>query len=34
MREFYNKLLENNKEWVEKSLALDPNYFADLAKGQ
>src|SRR3954463_14366077 len=34
MREFYQKLLDNNKEWVEKSLALDPNYFADLAKGQ
>ena len=34
MREFYKQLLENNKEWVEKSLALDPNYFADLAKGQ
>ena len=34
MREFYKQLLENHKEWVEKSLALDPNYFADLAKGQ
>jgi carbonic anhydrase len=34
MRKFYEQLLENNKEWVEKSLALDPNYFADLAKGQ
>ena len=34
MREFYKQLLENNKQWVEKSLALDPNYFADLAKGQ
>lgn len=34
MRNFYNQLLENNKEWVEKSLAKDPNYFADLAKGQ
>lgn len=34
MKEFYQKLLDNNKEWVEKSLALDPNYFADLAKGQ
>ena len=34
MREFYKQLLENNKEWVEKSLAKDPNYFADLAKGQ
>jgi carbonic anhydrase len=34
MKEFYKQILENNKEWVEKSLALDPNYFADLAKGQ
>ena len=34
MKEFYKQLLENNKAWVEKSLALDPNYFADLAKGQ
>ena len=34
MVDFYKQILENNKEWVEKSLALDPNYFADLAKGQ
>jgi carbonic anhydrase len=34
MEDFYKQILENNKEWVEKSLALDPNYFADLAKGQ
>ncbi|MEG0851500.1 carbonate dehydratase [Flavobacterium plurextorum] len=34
MKEFYKQLLENNKQWVEKSLALDPNFFADLAKGQ
>ncbi|MWB96144.1 carbonate dehydratase [Flavobacterium sp. GA093] len=34
MKEFYKQLLDNNKEWVEKSLAKDPNYFADLAKGQ
>ncbi|MEP6931907.1 MAG: carbonate dehydratase [Flavobacterium sp.] len=34
MKEFYKQILENNKQWVEKSLALDPNYFADLAKGQ
>jgi carbonic anhydrase len=34
MKEFYKQILENNKAWVEKSLALDPNYFADLAKGQ
>jgi carbonic anhydrase len=34
MDDFYTKILEKNKEWVEKSLALDPNYFKDLAKGQ
>ena len=34
MREFYKQILENNKKWVEDSLAKDPNYFADLAKGQ
>ena len=34
MVDFYKKILDNNKEWVEKSLAKDPNFFADLAKGQ
>ncbi|TDO73694.1 carbonic anhydrase [Flavobacterium chryseum] len=34
MKEFYKQILENNKAWVEQSLAKDPNYFADLAKGQ
>lgn len=34
MEDFYKKILENNKQWVEKSLALDPDYFAALAKGQ
>ncbi len=34
MDDFYKKILDNNKEWVENNLALDPNYFADLAKGQ
>jgi carbonic anhydrase len=34
MSDFYKKILENNKQWVEKALAIDPNYFADLAKGQ
>ncbi|HJS00867.1 MAG TPA: carbonate dehydratase [Flavobacterium sp.] len=34
MTDFYKKILDNNKEWVEKSLEKDPNYFADLAKGQ
>jgi len=34
MVDFYKKILDNNKEWVESNLAKDPNYFADLAKGQ
>ena len=34
MSDFYNKILERNKKWVEETLALDPNYFEDLAKGQ
>jgi carbonic anhydrase len=32
--DFYKKILDNNKKWVENSLALDPNYFEDLAKQQ
>lgn len=34
MSDFYRKILDNNKEWVESTLAEDPNYFTDLAKGQ
>ncbi len=34
MDDFYKKILDNNKTWVEEKLAGDPNYFADLAKGQ
>jgi len=34
MGDFYKKILDNNKEWVESTLALDPNYFTDLAMGQ
>jgi len=34
MSDFYKKILENNIEWVETTLAEDPNYFTDLAKGQ
>lgn len=34
MTEFYKKILNNNKKWVEESLELDPNYFEDLSKGQ
>ena len=34
MSDFYKKILENNKVWVESKLEVDPNYFKDLAKGQ
>ncbi|SCY00757.1 carbonate dehydratase [Flavobacterium caeni] len=34
MSDFYKKILDNNKKWVESSLEKDPNYFAELAKGQ
>lgn len=34
MDKFYKKLLENNKGWVEEKLAIDPEYFEKLAKGQ
>ena len=32
--DFYKKILDNNKKWVENQLAVDANYFNDLAKGQ
>ena len=32
--DFYKKILDNNKKWVEDSLALDPNFFQALAKQQ
>jgi len=34
MSDFYKKILDNNKEWVESALAKDPNFFEELAKGQ
>ena len=34
MSDFYQKILDNNKAWVEKTLKIDPEYFKDLAKGQ
>lgn len=34
MSEFYKKILDNNKEWVEKKLQINPNYFNNLAEGQ
>ena len=34
MDDFYKKILDNNTQWVERTLEKDPNYFKDLAKGQ
>lgn len=34
MSDFYKKILENNKKWVEDQLAIDQDYFKDLSKGQ
>jgi carbonic anhydrase len=34
MSDFYKKILDNNKKWVETQLDLDPEFFKDLAKGQ
>lgn len=32
--EFYKKIIDNNKKWVESQVALDAEFFKDLAKGQ
>ncbi|TDD97430.1 carbonate dehydratase [Flavobacterium cellulosilyticum] len=34
MSDFYKRILENNKTWVENNLANDPHFFESLAKGQ
>jgi carbonic anhydrase len=34
MSDFYKKILDNNKAWVENQLANDADYFKDLSKGQ
>ena len=34
MEQLYQKLLQGNKDWVEKKLNEDPDFFNDLAKGQ
>jgi carbonic anhydrase len=31
---FYKQLIENNRNWVKEKLAIDENYFLDLAEGQ
>ena len=34
MSDFYKKILDNNKKWVENKLSVNPNYFKNLAVGQ
>lgn len=34
MSDFYRKLIDNNKKWVEKKLSQNPNYFSNLEHGQ
>jgi carbonic anhydrase len=34
MSDFYKKIIDNNKTWVEENLAKDPLYFEALAKDQ
>lgn len=34
MSEFYKKIIENNKKWVEDKLKISPDFFKDLSKGQ
>ena len=34
MPEFYQKIIDNNKKWVEEKLKISPDYFNNLAEGQ
>ncbi|NHN24231.1 carbonate dehydratase [Flavobacterium jejuense] len=34
MAEFYKKIIENNKKWVEEKLKINPDFFNNLAEGQ
>ena len=34
MSDFYQRIIDNNKKWVEGQLNIDPDYFKDLAKSQ
>ena len=34
MKNSYEKLIQGNEDWVQEQLALDPDYFKKLAKGQ
>jgi carbonic anhydrase len=31
---YFNRIFENNEKWIAEKLALDPQYFENLAKGQ
>jgi hypothetical protein len=32
MSDFYKKILDNNKKWVEEQLAIDKDYFKEFSK--
>jgi carbonic anhydrase len=34
MSEFYKKIIENNKKWVEEKIKISPDFFNNLAVGQ
>ena len=34
MSEFYKKIIDNNKKWVEEKLKVSPEFFNNLAEGQ
>jgi len=34
MSDFYKQILDQNKQWVERNISKDPEFFKDLAKGQ
>lgn len=34
MSDFYKRIIENNKKWVEEKLQVNPDYFNNLAEGQ
>lgn len=34
MSDFYKKIIENNKKWVEEKLKINPDFFNNLAEGQ
>ena len=34
MDRFYKQMLQNNRDWVQRKLSEDPNYFTKLAEGQ